>query len=803
MRFICTHIDTFTFQSPWISAAQVGHFTPPNNNIISIYSYVSSFKYNPKVHDTNIKSISFKPPKWGQRTPTKYKVQFAQVLCAHEDTCHQYHIRIPSTKREQYLQALRFEFTNKSEEDQRNYIRPFIHWKQSKNRAIAKRWKDGNNVRNYPKTYDITIPNYNGIGLISVCAQYFRWMYQFGCQHWYSYMGSIWNQREGLCRIQYKSNHKGRVAQFCHEEFVAWLKENYPLYRAHYQNSHQLRKLNKVYIDLVDGVEYTPFKLYKDWIQFKQPAAFAKYLKRHHSACCWHTWYLKHKHTIKSLTDGPRLPNPTFAHFKILTFGTLDLQCKRTGNDKCKGCTQFLLELSKAKTTEDKKQIEVLQKEHLLGAGWKYQWIEHKISITLQNPTQYAFYQVDYDIGYPEIETRDNINYYRGTVTVRSLNMIQLPEDIHGSRKIYMWPEMIAGKKTPQFAECLEDRFKSHRTGAKHAFIVTDSAEKRYELMNYLAFWCLPWNNNRYFESISLGTGEVGHTYMRVDGMSGQSRGLYKQKETFSNCSERAQYINDSSNIQVIQMTEFHQTPSLFKKIFIPQSKWIDLDGKHAHIRDDPGVDYDFGRSLVWDTDKKEYQWVDHWDELWIRHDYDFTTKFRKIKILKTDVIKQMKAHDFVDLQREPIPPPCLRQKKLTDTLDICDLFANKEELQEYYKLGHERIITDKFEKKLNQRKESEHVLIKMKRRIEMRRILSEGNSDISLTKYTQDIAQTSEKECTTECKWTTHDMDNTNTTCKDMRDELSKHGLKKGMSGLRKNQLRIRLKKHYKIHGI
>eukprot|EP01083_Nonionella_stella_P164860 546993_1 len=201
MRFICTHIDTFTFQSPWISAAQVGHFTPPNNNIISIYSYVSSFKYNPKVHDTNIKR-------------------------------EQYHIRIPSTKREQYLQALRFEFTNKSEEDQRNYIRPFIHWKQSKNRAIAKRWKDGNNVRNYPKTYAITIPNYNGIGLISVCAQYFRWMYQFGCQHWYSYMGSIWNQRERLCRIQYKSNHKGRVAQFCHEEFVAWLKENYPLYRA-------------------------------------------------------------------------------------------------------------------------------------------------------------------------------------------------------------------------------------------------------------------------------------------------------------------------------------------------------------------------------------------------------------------------------------------------------------------------------------------------------------------------------------------------------------------------------------------
>eukprot|EP01083_Nonionella_stella_P008445 24363_1 len=237
---------------------------------------------------------------------------------------------------------------------------------------------------------------------------------------------------------------------------------------------------------------------------------------------------------------------------------------------------------------------------------------------------------------------------------------------------------------------------------------------RQFQVSSYRIFWTHPLNPNRYFHSMCLGTGEVGHTWYRVDGISAQTRGCYQQREAFATCSDRAEYINNESNIQVIEMKEFHETPKLFKKLFRPSSQWVDQNGKPAMIRDDPGIDYDFGQSLVFNEKTKSYEWVDHYDEVWIRHHYDFKKKHRKINIMKTNAHK-ISTDEFMDLNRERIDPPTLTEKKLLDTLDICDLFENSSELREYYKVGHERIITDTMKRKIQKPKDNGHVAIKMK----------------------------------------------------------------------------------------
>ena len=86
--------------------------------------------------------------------------------------------------------------------------------------------------------------------------------------------------------------------------------------------------------------------------------------------------------------------------------------------------------------------------------------------------------------------------------------------------------------------------------------------------MKCFAFWVHPKNPNRIFKSISLGTGEVGHTRLECDSISSQARRHYKKKETFSNCEERVNYLNNSTDLEVIQITNFKKLPEIFEVIF-------------------------------------------------------------------------------------------------------------------------------------------------------------------------------------------------------------------------------------------
>ena len=69
----------------------------------------------------------------------------------------------------------------------------------------------------------------------------------------------------------------------------------------------------------------------------------------------------------------------------------------------------------------------------------------------------------------------------------------------------------------------------------------------------------------KYLHLLSL---ETGHSRIEADNIDRQATVIYNKKCLWSNCSERVEFVNKQSNIDMIELNEFHCAPGIFKQIF-------------------------------------------------------------------------------------------------------------------------------------------------------------------------------------------------------------------------------------------
>ena len=437
---------------------------------------------------------------------------------------------------------------------------------------------------------------------------------------------------------------------------------------------------------------------------------------------------------------------------------------------------------------------------HLYFASWKYQWNSHQKSLAVNSwkgvdidrdhpvdgfyPNTFLWMEFDHDLNYPEVEIRQNCDYFKSPLKSKTLNVVIRPGNDRGERKVFMWSPKDGNKKAQELLNCIEYALSYWNPGAERGFFHCDGALRTYALYKYYAIKAHPQNPHREFRSICASTGAVGHTRLEADGIGRQSRKCWGTKENFKTCSDRVDFLNEHSNIEAVQMTEFWT----FKvdTLFLDTADWVDEHGDPILIKAVPALSYHFGESLVWDEIKGEFVWKSHPNEVYCRVHTDPKVPYRKVKIFA----KELTASDF--LFKGPLAPkPAVNRDRLSDTLDLLKYIPNSQETIRYYssaKTTDEDPVMTSSLKPHN----AFNIMTKITRINQLQSRLKTGIYTQLIEPFGMDA-----ERCESDPNHSVHVIA-TSLTCSQLNDELRVHSLK--ISGLKQQKI-DRLQRHYERH--
>ena len=353
---------------------------------------------------------------------------------------------------------------------------------------------------------------------------------------------------------------------------------------------------------------------------------------------------------------------------------------------------------------------------------------------------------------------------------MKSLNIIQHPGDEKGERKIYSWSGMVGGKAVEETLQCLEHSFQKRCVGAERCFLNCDGALISYAILQAFAWFVHPKNQKRYFTAINLLSPETGHSRLEADTINKQVNDHYSKKERFATCSDRVEFINKETNIEMMEWKYFATLPKLYQRIFKDSSTWKDQYGNSAGIRGDKGMVYEFGQSKVWNDELKQFEWIDHYKELWIRCDEDLKQSCRKINIFNNNIDDLSSQYlESLRKQKSRKKHPIIPREALNGTLDIAKMFPTKDDLVRYYAPSS---VDESGEiKEYSYETNHEKIRVKMQRRQQMIKMIRE-NKTIKLAPY----KKRTKRQDSCDCHEThTHEALK-KMTCHLLRQELRKH---------------------------
>ena len=638
----------------------------------------------------------------------------------------------------------------------------------------------------YSRANHFTLPGPGGVGEFRVCRTYFKWFFCFGRGKLQSIMKILHDSGDDLW-VEHKQNYKGykntdEEPKWI-EEWARWALETKSMVRSHYT-----RDKDTVYFEAENGVKHTWTSLWNDWIRDRQPAAFNNWVRK------------------KGAAKDPTIakPKPSLHHFLKVIPKKFKCKPKRISQDVCNGCEKLAVMLREAKTEDDKKVVQKYVASHMKRARLMYQLNSHfkklstesfvskKLLIRRGTPPMehkgtFQHVEFDFDLDHPEVYNVLNMVYFKRKITVKSLNVIQHPPDLYGSRKVFAWSGMVGGKQAEETIQCLEHTFRDRGIGAERCFLNCDGALLTYKLLRFAAFCVLPSNPRRYYRALHVLSPETGHSRLEADQINQQTSKHYQKSERWSKCSDRVEYINEKTDIEMKEWKYFGTLPTIYDDLFLDQSKWEDQLGKSALIQNDKGMIYEFGESMVWNSENQGFEWVAHPEEMWIRCHHDLKKPLRKLRIMKKGWDK-LPAEKWSHLRRERKPFPVIKRDTLKDTLEIVNFFENAEELRQYYVPAE---IDESGEiKKVPATHNYGKITTKLVRREQFERMLD--------TNQVEDLEPYERKEagdvsnCSVDVKIQIYQVDSE--TAANLREEIKNHG----MSGTGiKSVLRQRWKDH------
>ena len=649
-------------------------------------------------------------------------------------------------------------------EEELRFLKPMIHF------DVPVKDEVKSNRYSYSLSNHFTLPGPGGVGSYRVCRAYFRWFFCFGPRKLQTIMRILHESGDELW-VEHKQNYKGykntdEEPKWI-EEWAQWAIDTKSMVRSHYT-----RDKDTVYFEAENGVKHTWTSLWNNWIKDTQPAAFDNWVRK------------------KGAAKDPTIskPKPCLYHFLKVIPKTFKCKPKRVSQDVCNGCEKLAVLLRAATTSKEKEEIQNRLDSHMHRARLMYQLNTHfkklstksfevkKILIRRGTPPMehkgtFQHVEFDFDLDHPEIFHVLNMVYFKRKITVKSLNVIQHPPDPFGSRKVFAWSGMVGGKKAEETIQCLEHTFHERGIGAERCFLNCDGALLTYKLLRFAAFCILPKNPRRYFRALHVLSPETGHSRLEADQVNQQAAKHYKKSERWSKCSDRVDYINEHTDIEMKEWKYFGTLPTLYDDLFLDQSKWVDQFGKGALIKADKGMIYEFGESMVWNTEKEEFEWVAHPAEMWIRCHHDLKKQLRKIRILKAGWDK-LPAAKWAHLRRDRVSFPPIKRDTLKDTLEIVNFFENAEELRQYYTPAE---IDESGEvKKVPATHNYGKITTKIVRRQQFERML-ETNQAEELDPYERKEAG-EDSGCSVDVQVQIYDVDSETAT--KVRDELKNHGL-------------------------
>ena len=607
-----------------------------------------------------------------------------------------------------------------------------------------------------------------------VCGRYIRWFFAFGRIRFSSLMTVIYEERRksSAIWIEHRQNYKGYRNRDDEPEWiqrwVTWAITHKKLVRSHYTV-----KKDTVYFEAEDGVKHTWTSLYREFILHDQPESFQN-------------WLIK-----KNPPRDPNIPKPKPSEHHFYKVIPKLFRCKprRISQDVCNGCEKLQVLLREQTDSESALRIRSLLETHLHRAKMMYQLNSHFKQVCIKSfenknivirrgtpPMEhkgtFVRYEFDYDLDHPEIYSILNMVYFKRKITMKSLNIVQQPPDSHGSRKVFAWSSMVGGKAVEETVQCLECCFKERGIGAERCFLNCDGALLTYNLLKFVAFSCHPKNPKRYFRSIHNLSPETGHSRLDADSINQQSSAHYKKREHWSTTAERVEYINENTNIEMKEWKYFRTLPTIYDKIFLDQDKWVDQFGNPALIRNDKGMIYEFGESMVYNPQRDEFEWVEHPNEMWVRCDEDLKGQVRKIVIFKND-IDDVPESEWNQVRRDRKSHPVIPRETLNDTLEIVKFFPNSQELLQYYTPAE---VDESGEiKQVKNTHNYSKILTKLKRREQFKEMLRTNNR-VELEKYERE-KKTDAESCSADIGITIHQI--SGSLAKDLKQELKKHGVK------------------------
>ena len=484
-----------------------------------------------------------------------------------------------------------------------NFIMSCVDWPEPSKARVLQRWLSGSvTKRTYPQNRKFKLNKF-GFGSQEVCFDYFKWYLSIGHYTLRNCLKKIWNCRvRGKLFYIHSSPYHGykntkREEQIWVTSACKFLLEFVPLSAEHYV----CKKTGKIYLELFEG-EWTTLAKCWEW-----------YMLRYQSASYQH--YVVNQGEDK---DDLKKPFPTQGHWVRTLRSALNVDSERHKQDACYICTVF----KNLKNIEDEVQrLEIKAAFELHERRWKFTYSQN--SYILKNcklcwkklNIEYKFgryamqfqgtsvqIQADYGLDRPEIITPNNVCYFKRKITVKHLNIIY-----NGDKFVFAWSSMVGGKAVQETTECYEHLFTQKCVGAERLFVTCDGAMISYEVLMFFAWICNPKNPKRLFKAVHVLSLEQGHSYLQADTLDYNVTRIYDKRRIWTTCAERIQYVNASgSKINMIQMDEFHELPSFFKKIFL--KTWRDELSNAANIRDDKPLVYEFGGSERWNEEKKEFE---------------------------------------------------------------------------------------------------------------------------------------------------------------------------------------------------
>lgn len=373
-------------------------------------------------------------------------------------------------------------------------------------------------------------------------------------------------------------------------------------------------------------------------MEFEQPQSFDNWIR-------------------KTGSQDPAIPKckPCYHHFLKVMPVLYQCKPKRITADRCNGCQQIKILLSKAETVEEEERLNKLSDDHLHRAAVCYQLNSHfkgfstdsfkskSFKVTrlpnseMKYPDTYVHYEIDYDVDHPECISSLNMAYFKSQIGMKTANIIQSPSDEFGSRKVHGWSGLHGGKAVEEITQCLEHCFQKRSIAAERCGITLDGALLTYKMIQFIAFNVYPKNPNRYFRSAVILSPETGHSRLEADTINSQSKRQYAKRSSFSTCKQRLEYLDESTNIETHQFSKFATLHLIFYQFA-----------------------YECAESKIWNEASQKYEWISHPDELWLRCDEDLKQPLPKLRIF-SEVMNELSRQDLEKVQRSIKQPPAMK----------------------------------------------------------------------------------------------------------------------------------------------